>query len=233
MAKIIAFGNQKGGTGKSTCTTLAATALSQPPFNYRVTVIDTDQQKSISRLRLYDLEDFAGVLPFDVLDYNIRTFEEKAAELDQRNDVILIDVAGKLDTNLPAEHQEASRVLNYLDFLFIPFVAGNFGLEASIDYLKFALQFAQRRKEEKRAPLQIIGFLNMYRKRTRNSRFLASEADQIRAVADIPFMSAKLGNYTAYQDADTIESLYSDQPTDPARLNFTVWIKEIDKILNQ
>ena len=230
---ILAFGNQKGGTGKSTCTVLAATALSQPPFSYRVTVVDTDQQKSISRLRLFDLEDFDGVLPFDVLDYNVRTFENKVRELDRANDLILVDVAGKLDANLPADHQEISRILNYLDFLFIPFVAGNFALEASLDYLKFVLQFATRRQSEGRPPLQVVGFTNMDRPRTRNSRFLASEADQIRAVANIPYMKTRLGDYTAFRDATTVASLYDDNPTDPARLNFTTWIKELHKTITE
>jgi cellulose biosynthesis protein BcsQ len=52
MAKIIAIGNQKGGTGKTTVTCLAANALSRPPFNLRVFVADCDPQQSIIRRRL-------------------------------------------------------------------------------------------------------------------------------------------------------------------------------------
>ncbi len=51
MAKIIMFGNMKGGIGKSTATLLASTALAQPPFNKKVLVLDLDRQGSLIELR--------------------------------------------------------------------------------------------------------------------------------------------------------------------------------------
>ena len=61
MAVFVTFGNQKGGAGKSTCTVLAAGALSQPPFSYRLAVVDIDRQQSIAARRAYDLQDFDGL----------------------------------------------------------------------------------------------------------------------------------------------------------------------------
>ena len=43
MAKIIMFGNQKGGIGKSTLTILTANTLASPEFDYKVLVIDKSQ----------------------------------------------------------------------------------------------------------------------------------------------------------------------------------------------
>ena len=56
MAKIIMFGNQKGGIGKSTLSILTANALASPKFDYKVLVIDNDMQRSILSIRQYDEE---------------------------------------------------------------------------------------------------------------------------------------------------------------------------------
>ena len=157
MSKIIVFGSRKGGVGKSTLTVLTANALSCPPFSKAVTVIDTDGQKSISRLRLMDSEDFAEVMPYEVLNYNVPTFEKHIKGIDERNDFVFVDVAGKLDTTLSVDQQEISRVINYVDYLFIPFVAGNFALESTLDYLRFVLQFQAKRKTEGR-PFEIVSW---------------------------------------------------------------------------
>ena len=230
MGKIIAFGNQKGGTGKSTCTTLAANGLSQAPYNFRVAVIDTDKQKSLTRARLFDSEDHTGTFPYDVLNYNVPTFEAKAAELIGQNDFIFVDAAGKLDRDLPTQHQEISRIVTLLDYLFIPFVAGNYSLEATLDYLKFVLQEQALRGPDARQ-LEIIGFVNMDRERTRNRRYLLSEIDDVKRMAGIPFMKSSLKDYTLYKDVDTLETFYDESPTDPARLNYTIWLKELAQIL--
>ncbi len=71
MSKIIVFGNQKGGVGKSTVVTLCANALSQTPFDYKVCVIDNDYQQSIKDTRAFDKEDHNGDLPYDVLGMEI------------------------------------------------------------------------------------------------------------------------------------------------------------------
>jgi len=225
MSKIIVFGSRKGGVGKSTLSVLTANALSCPPFNKKVTVIDTDGQKSISKLRLMDSEDFDGILPYEVLNYNVPTFERNIKDIDNRNDFVIVDVAGKLDTSISVDQQEISRVINYVDYLFIPFVAGNFALDSTLDYLKFVLQFQAKRKAEGR-PFKIIGFVNLHRQRTRNSKFLVSEIDQLKNMVNIPFMETPLKEYTLFRDADTLESYYSKTSSDNAKSNFTAWMDE-------
>lgn len=228
MSKVIVFGNQKGGVGKSTCTVLAATALAQPPFNLRVAVVDTDHQKSIAKGRLLDMEEFSGALPYDVLPYNIRTFEQRARDLDQRHDLVFVDVAGKLDTDLPPEEQEISRVLLYADYLFVPFASGNYTLDATLDYLRFVLRVREERAEKSRK-LHVIGFVNMFRERSRNGRFLMGELGQIKQAAGVPFMEHNLGLYTLFSEADTLTSLYTDARNTGQndRVNFSLWLDEL------
>lgn len=224
---IVIFGSMKGGTGKSTVTLLAANAAAAD--GHAVTICDVDAQKSISKLRLLDTEDFTDALPYPILSQNVATFEKEAQDLDARNDFIFVDVPGKLDEHLPPEYQEISRVLNYADFLFIPFTPGNFALEASLSYLQFAQRAAATRPEER--PLKIIGFVNMHRDRSRNARFLQTEIDQLKNILSVPFMNAKLNLYTAFADVDTVTSYYEPNSTDAAELNFSVWYEEFKKIV--
>jgi cellulose biosynthesis protein BcsQ len=233
MAIFLAFGNMKGGVGKSTCTVLAANALSQAPYNYRVTVVDVDRQKSITHLRELDA-DPGVILPYEVKsdEWNVkRLFDERKA-LDWENDLVLVDMPGKLDADNPTSQQEIARVLNTLDFLFIPFTGGNFSLDASLHFLRYLIeQYNPAREAAEADPLEIVAFSNMHRQRTRNSRYLLSELEQVKAIADIPVMRSKLNDYTLFRDADTVTSLYDTSGIDPARYNFTKWIKEFHEIL--
>ncbi|MFK7932484.1 MAG: ParA family protein [Saprospiraceae bacterium] len=230
MSKIIVFGNQKGGVGKTTCTVLTAAALSRPPFNLKVTVIDTDHQKSIVKSRLLDMEEFDGVIPFDVLNYNAQTLQNKIRDLDKDNDVVFIDVAGKLDSNVAPEQQEISRVLMYADYLFLPFTSGNYTLDATLDYLQFVLKVREQRADSAR-PLQIVGFINMYRERSRNNRYLIGEINQIKHFAQVPFMDHKLGLYTVFSDVDTVNSLYEPETKDNGLISFYLWVNEFMEII--
>jgi len=232
MALFLAFGNQKGGVGKTTCTVLAANALSQHPYNYRVTVVDVDPQKSIVSARAFDVEDFTGILPYDVLDYNLETFLSRAEYLDRENDLILVDMPGRLDAHAYLQNQEITPVLNWLDFLFIPFTPGNFTLEAGLAYIKYLTeQYNPARASSGYDPLKIIGFSNMHRKRRRSSRSLLCEIDEIKQIAKVPFMRTRLNDYTLFRDADTYSSFYDESGSDPAKLNFTVWVKELHQLI--
>lgn len=231
MSKIIVFGNQKGGVGKTTCTVMAAAALSKEPFNLRLSVIDTDHQKSIVKARLMDVEDFSGVIPFDVFNYNVKTLQERIHELDKINDLVFVDVPGKLDSDLPPEQQEISKVLLYADYLFLPFTSGNYSLDATLDYLRFVLRIRDERAESSR-PLKIIGFINMYRERSRNNRYLTGEINQIKQFANVPFMRNNLGLYTLFSDVNTVDSLYEENAVSNDQVNFVVWINEFLKIIS-
>jgi len=227
MSKIVAFGNQKGGVGKSTATMLAATALSQPPFSHSVVVVDIDRQKSITKRREYDLYNYGGVLPYEILNYNFPTFQEKARDLDARHDLVFIDVPGKLDTDRDAD-SEAVKALQYIDVLLIPFTPGNFSLSATLDYLRAALAVQQQRG----GALEVYGFRNMHRTRSRHGAALVEEIDELTQVTAIPILETPLKRYSDFEDADTVTTLYNPASSDPARENFAQWITELNTILS-
>lgn len=226
MARIVIFGNQKGGSGKSLCTILCANALSTAPFNKRVLVLDCDPQFSLMDARRYDQSNFTDVLPYEIHSSNFKTFASKANEYNQQYDYIFLDVAGKLDTTTNGQQEN---FLMYADFLFIPFVAGLFNFDSSQRYLKFIFEIERQRRDSSR-PLNLICFINRFRERSRTNRFLLQDIEELQKVRPIQLMTNKLGDYTNFSDTNTLTSLYNENSSDPASLNFTVWLKEILRI---
>ncbi len=236
MAKIIMFGNQKGGVGKSQCSVMVATALSRPPFNLKVALVDIDEQKSIVYARKMDALSYvteggaATPPPFEVFDFDIETLQNQVADLDKKYQVLLIDAAGKLDAKADINQQEVTKSLMYIDYLLLPFVAGNYNLDSTLRYLQFILQVQKARVLSNRQ-LTAIGFVNMYRSRSRKNQFLLQDIADLGQSAQLPFMQNYLNDYALFSDADTFSSIYEINPTsDPAKQNFQIWFNEFCKI---
>jgi len=227
MALKIAFSNQKGGCGKSTATILTATALSDQPFEYKVLVIDLDKQLSIFQQRQYDIEDKKSV-NFDVIKFDqLNDFDNSIEHLDKDYDIILIDSGGKLDDNLPVEFQTITRVLSNIDILLIPFTSGNFSLESTIEYINFVNDF----KRSSGLEFEMYGFINKFRNINSNVN-LALDMAKISKAANIKMMRTRLKNYTLFESCDTSKTLYDENSNKADKLNFTVWLNELNnKIL--
>ena len=237
MAKILMFGNQKGGVGKSQCSVIVATALSRPPFNLKVAIVDIDEQKSIVYARKMDALSYGtegggeATAPFDVFDFDIETLQNQIADLDKKYQVLLIDAAGKLDAKADVTQQEVTKSLMYIDFLFLPFVAGNYNLDSTLRYLQFILQLQKARVLSNRQ-LTAVGFVNMYRSRSRKTQFLLQDIEALGQSAQLPFMKNYLNDYALFSDADTFSSLYEPNTTnDPAKQNFQSWFLEFCKTI--
>jgi cellulose biosynthesis protein BcsQ len=228
MARIVAFGNQKGGVGKSTVIALVANALSQAPFNVKLCVVDTDRQRSLSEARSFDLEEGTEV-PYPILGMAVEELQEQIYKLDQQYDLILLDTAGRLDHKVAVEQQQITKALMYADFLFIPFRAGSFNLEASMEYLKMAYKLEQLRNQTER-PLKFVGFINFYKDRSKTNAFLVSEIAHLQEQG-MRFMNCHLRHYTLFEEIDTLTSYYNVNTTNKAKLNFTVWLNEWFKII--
>jgi cellulose biosynthesis protein BcsQ len=226
MAKIIMFGNQKGGVGKSQCSIMTAAALSLPPFNLKTCIIDTDNQKSVMRIRNLDLRAYrTESVPFNVFDYKVADMQNIIGQLDKEYDIIIIDAAGKLDNDLPIETQEITKILMYVDCLFIPFVAGNHNLDATIEYFQFVRQVQKIRQLQARN-LKVFGFINMHRSRSRANNFLVEDIGTIQASEQLEMMKQALNDYALFRDADTMTSIYGSLSNDSAKANFSAFMDE-------
>ncbi|MGH1337878.1 MAG: ParA family protein [Aureispira sp.] len=228
MGKIVAFGNQKGGVGKSTVVALTANALAQAPFNINLCVVDTDRQRSLTEARDFDVEE-GDTSPYPIYGMSVEELQDQIYELDKKYDLIILDTAGRLDHRVAVEQQQITKALMYADYLFIPFRAGSFNLEASMEYLKMAHSLEQLRSTSER-PLHYMGFINFYKDRSKNNAFLVSEIAHLQEQG-MRFMNCHLRHYTLFEEIDTLTSYYNVNTTNKAKLNFTVWLNEWLKII--
>lgn len=234
MAKIIMFGNQKGGVGKSQVSIMTATALSLPPFSLKTCIIDIDNQKSVVRIREVDLQCYPPETtpPFDVLNLRASELQKQIGQLDRDFDVLIIDAAGRLDIDIPIESQEVTKALMYVDLLFMPFVAGNHNLTATFDYFQFVRRVQEIRQLQARN-LNVYGFVNMYRSRSRVNAFLLSDIEYLKQAEKLDMMQTYLNDYTLFKEADTITSIYDNGSNDAAKANFSAFINELVTIIQK
>lgn len=230
MSKVILFGSRKGGVGKTTLTALCANALSSPPFKRSVYVADIDQQQSLIRRRLLDIQSFTDIPPYKIAAPTLAELLRDIAELDRNHEFIFIDHAAKLDNHLPADQQEITKLLLLADYLFIPITPGNYTLDSTLDYLKLALKIRARRSER---PLEIVALANMSEPRTLDAQELSDQLAELKAVTPIKLMSAELGRYALFRAVDTLTSFYEPKSADKARANFAEFINEFIKIVDQ
>lgn len=114
-SKVIILGNQKGGVGKSTITSLLANYI-HLKTDYSVCVCDCDdKQKTLSKLRARDIE--AGHEEknlYDLIRVDSISFKDIYDDLYGEYDFIFVDLPGNL--------MQRGVVLSYAlaDFMFIP-----------------------------------------------------------------------------------------------------------------
>ena len=117
-------------------------------------------------MRQSDTQNSPNTTPaYDVRSATLEDIHKDIRALDSRYHVVFIDVAGKLDLNIAPDKQEIIPYLSYVDMLFMPFVAGNFNVDASAKYLKTVLHVQLSRQLSAR-PLNVFGLVNMFRERS-------------------------------------------------------------------
>jgi len=224
MALKLAFSNQKGGAGKTSCTVLAANILSQSPFDFNILVLDTDRQQSIVKARSYEEQES---YPYEVKAVSSpQELDESLTVNNDNYDIIFIDSGGKLDIDKPVEEQDITRMLAHLDYLFIPLSPGTFALDASLQYIDFAKSYAKKLND----PYSINAFFTMFRESYRNHQFIKNEFSN---VDGINLMRTMLKRSTVFEDLDTHSSWYNENSNDAVKLNITIWINEIYRIITK
>jgi cellulose biosynthesis protein BcsQ len=236
MAKIIMFGNQKGGIGKSTLSILTANALSAPEFDYKVLVIDNDTQRSVTSIRQYDTEimeeeykeDFE--FPYDVKALTYAQIRDRIVNFDKDYDFVFIDTPGRIDLEEDIKQQEITKLLSFVDFVFVPFKGGALNLDSTLRYSKLLLDIQELRKGKPR-PLSLYGLVNFYRENAITDQELKEEIDYLQSNTNIVFMTAKMRQYALYERLNTYKSIYIEGRTsNKARKSFSMWFDEFIRI---
>tara|TARA_B100000579_G_C22627510_1_gene754927 strand:- start:16 stop:648 length:633 start_codon:yes stop_codon:yes gene_type:complete len=141
MGKIIAFSNQKGGSGKSTLS--ANLAVLWGNSGYKVAVIDADAQKSLTywldaRKKYYG-EDNIGLHSYN---FDIRNIVEEVKKIKRKYDFIVID-------SPPSITFETIQIVKASDGLFVPVQPSPLDLMATLPFIKIA-------KQERKNPIIIL-----------------------------------------------------------------------------
>jgi len=141
MGKVIAFSNQKGGSGKSTLSANLAVLWSNS--GYKVAVIDADAQKSLTywldARKNYYGEDDIGITK---LDFDIRDLIEEIKAIKRKYDFIIID-------SPPSITFETIQIVKASDGLFVPVQPSPLDLMATLPFIKIA-------KQERKNPIIIL-----------------------------------------------------------------------------
>lgn len=141
MGKVITFSNQKGGSGKSTLSANLAVLWSNS--GYKVAVIDSDPQKSLtywlSERKKYYGDDDIGI---NFYNFDIRNLAEEVKKIKRKYDFIIID-------SPPAITFETLQIIKASNGVFVPVQPSPLDLMATLPFLQIA-------REEKKKPLIIL-----------------------------------------------------------------------------
>jgi cellulose biosynthesis protein BcsQ len=228
MAIKAAFISQKGGTGKSTSCILAANALSQHPFNWQLSVLDADPQQSIYTARQYDLDRFDVAAPYEIHTPDKDVLSTLSA-LDESNDLVLIDTAGKLDVHLPAEYQQTLTIIDVADIVFIPVHIGRLSLLSTFDFVDALDQYLQRIAS---AP-EVYLYPSIYKDRLNATHHTANILQQIKQETGMNTLSAGLKQYSAFMDLDTFRSMYRPESNNSAMINATAFVGALSSAIQK
>lgn len=132
MGKIIAFANQKGGSGKTTLS--ANLAVLWANSKYKVAVIDADAQKSLSYW-LDARKKYYGQEPIGINDYSFdaRNLSEDLKKIKRKYDFIIID-------SPPSITFETIQIVKCSDAVYVPVQPSPLDLMATIPFLNISKQ---------------------------------------------------------------------------------------------
>ena len=141
MGKVIAFSNQKGGSGKSTLSANLAVLWSNS--GYKVAVIDADPQQSLTywlseRKKYYGADDIG----INFYNFDIRNLADEVKKIKRKYDFIIID-------SPPAITFETLQIIKASNGVFVPVQPSPLDLMATLPFLQIA-------REERKKPLIIL-----------------------------------------------------------------------------
>ena len=130
MGKIIAFSNQKGGSGKTTLS--ANLAVLWANSEYKVAVIDADAQQSLtywlSARKKYYGSELTGI---DHFSFDPRNLRDSLNKIKKKYDFIIID-------SPPAITFETIQIIKSADAIFVPVQPSPLDLMATIPFINIA-----------------------------------------------------------------------------------------------
>ena len=141
MGKVIAFSNQKGGSGKTTLSANIAVLWSNS--GYKVAVIDADAQKSLTYW-IEERKKYYGEGDIGISSYNfdIRNINEELKKINRKYDFIIID-------SPPSITYDTLQIVRASNKVFVPAQPSPLDLMATLPFFELA-------KKERKNPIIIL-----------------------------------------------------------------------------
>ena len=213
-ARILSVANRKGGVGKSTITTLLASALAIDKKK-KICIVDCDSQKSITKYREMEINAF----PEDKVPYTIEALPFKFLHdflrfNKSKYDYIFIDIPRITDNE---EGNQLLQILGFCDGILIPFLGGVYESLSTKDFIN-AIQVLATYKKSVSIDFAYYGVLNRKSRKKENQEtidFLTSEG--------LTVFESSLNNLKLYSSPSTLFSIFEDAE---GRKRFTKFFNE-------
>lgn len=188
MAKIIGFGNRKGGTGKTSAANAFACYLAYSGLypGLKIAGIDLDPMMSWADMRNDDIDEYEELVlegkltneekeekedkMFDLFAEPVESFPQKIDQYDMDYDILLLDLPGTIDQKGVIE------IYSYVDQIVIPTDLTRHDVNGTIDFVNALIKNVFPVRQKANLPIQpIIGLLTKIDKNT--AAFREREAD--------------------------------------------------------
>ena len=222
MGKVVVFGNQKGGCGKTTLAITLACGLKEQGFS--VLMVDADPQGSVMSWAGRGEENSENVLP-DTEKHDNVLIDKALQRARDRYDVTIVDLGSNLGYGGDTIQKMLLKSLREADYVFIPVGPSPIDVDASDAFVDVLRDIWERRAENIPAASFVI---NGVRKGTTLGREIA---EVIKEVYAIPVLDTKIDSREAYKSAFiTGSSVFHSKQTDVIE-NATAFVNEAKRVI--
>ncbi len=222
MGKIVVFGNQKGGCGKTTLAITLACGLKEQGFS--VLTVDADPQGSVMSWAVRVDEDSENSLP-DTEKHDNVLIDQALKRARDRYDVTIVDLGSNLGFGGDTIQKMLLKSLREADYVFIPVGPSPIDVDASEAFVDVLRDIWERRGENVPAASFVI---NGVRKGTTLGREIA---DVIKDVYEMPVFDTKIDSREAYRTAFMNGSSVFKSKQNDVIENATAFVNEAKRVI--
>ena len=222
MGKVVVFGNQKGGCGKTTLAITLACGLKEQGFS--VLTVDADPQGSVMSWAVRVDEGGENSLP-DTEKHDNVLIDQALKRSRDRYDVTIVDLGSNLGFGGDTIQKMLLKSLREADYVFIPVGPSPIDVDASEAFVDVLRDIWERRGENVPAASFVI---NGVRKGTTLGREIA---DVIKDVYEMPVFDTKIDSREAYRTAFMNGSSVFKSKQNDVIENATAFVNEAKRVI--
>ena len=222
MGKVVVFGNQKGGCGKTTLAITLACGLKEQGFS--VPTVDADPQGSVMSWAVRVDEGGENSLP-DTEKHDNVLIDQALKRARDRYDVTIVDLGSNLGFGGDTIQKMLLKSLREADYVFIPVGPSPIDVDASEAFVDVLRDIWERRGENVPAASFVM---NGVRKGTTLGREIA---DVIKDVYEMPVFDTKIDSREAYRTAFMNGSSVFKSKQNDVIENATAFVNEAKRVI--